>query len=125
MDPSHIHSAAFTPVSKVLLTCVCVSGQRGDCPLFHLYVETASQAGRHRGARRGGGVRVSTGEQQKLHVLRAAVAKGRTSKGVNQSYLGHPRGKKKLSVSSWTLRKKSQNKLTGKKSTFCDGNKQV
>lgn len=84
-----IHSAVFSPVSKVSVTCVCVSGQRRDCPLFYLYVETASETGWHRCARRGGGVRVSTGEQQKLHVLRAAVPKRRTPEGLNQSCLGN------------------------------------
>lgn len=70
------------------MTCARVSGQRRDRPLFHLHVEAAGEAGRRRRARRGGGVRVSAGEQQKLHVLRAAVAQRRTPEGVNRCYFG-------------------------------------
>lgn len=58
-------------------------GERRDRPLLHLHVEAAREAGRHRCARRGRGVRVAAGKQQKLHVLRDAVAEGRASQGEN------------------------------------------
>lgn len=44
MDHYHIYSAVCNFVSKDLLTCLYVSGQRRDCPLFHLYVQTAGEA---------------------------------------------------------------------------------
>ena len=59
----------------------CLSGECRNGALLHLHVKATSQARRHSRARRGGGVRVSTREQQKLNVLRAAVLKGRTSQG--------------------------------------------
>lgn len=62
-------------------------GQLGNGALLHLHVEAAREAGWHRRARRGGGVRVSAGEQQKLHVLRAAVAEGGTTQGENLMFM--------------------------------------
>lgn len=62
-------------------------GQLGNGALLHLHVQTACEAGWHRRARRGGGVRVSAREQQKLHVLRAAVAEGGTTQGENLVFM--------------------------------------
>lgn len=70
---------ARSPAVTVSLTFFV--GERRDRPLLHLHVEAAREAGRHRCARRGRGVRVAAGKQQKLHVLRDAVAEGRASQG--------------------------------------------
>lgn len=76
-----IHGCSASARTSLSASSSASAGQLRDGALLHLHVQAAGEAGGRGRARRGGGVRVAAGEQQELHVLRAAVAEGGPAQG--------------------------------------------